>query len=62
VSSSRSRVWTATIEARRSGGTIPAEDIPELKALGVAQVFTPGAPTRAIVDVIVESVGQRDFV
>ena len=24
------------------GGTIPAEDIPELKQLGVAEVFTPG--------------------
>ena len=24
------------------GGTIPAEDIPELKRLGVAEVFTPG--------------------
>ena len=29
------------------GGTIPAEDIVELKALGVAEVFTPGAPTAA---------------
>ena len=34
------------------GGTIPAEDIPELKGLGVAEVFTPGAPTQAIVDFI----------
>jgi methylmalonyl-CoA mutase C-terminal domain/subunit len=34
------------------GGTIPAEDIPELKQLGVAEVFTPGAPTQAIVDFI----------
>jgi methylmalonyl-CoA mutase cobalamin-binding domain/chain len=34
------------------GGTIPAEDIPALKGLGVAEVFTPGAPTRAIVDFI----------
>ena len=30
------------------GGTIPAEDIPELKKLGVAEVFTPGAPLPAI--------------
>ena len=36
------------------GGTIPAEDIPELKELGVAEVFTPGAPTQAIVDFIRE--------
>ncbi len=34
------------------GGTIPADDIPELKALGVSEVFTPGAPTQAIVDYI----------
>src|SRR5688500_14676812 len=32
------------------GGTIPAQDIPELKELGVAEVFTPGAPTQAIVE------------
>ena len=29
------------------GGTIPAEDADELKRLGVAAVFTPGAPTSA---------------
>jgi methylmalonyl-CoA mutase C-terminal domain/subunit len=38
------------------GGTIPADDIPELKRLGVAEVFTPGAPTQAIVDFIRSSV------
>lgn len=32
------------------GGTIPADDIPELKRLGVAEVFTPGAPTDDIVE------------
>src|SRR3954466_2890162 len=32
------------------GGTIPADDIPELKELGVAEVFTPGSPTQDIVD------------
>jgi methylmalonyl-CoA mutase, C-terminal domain len=32
------------------GGTIPREDADELKRLGVAEVFTPGAPTGAIVD------------
>jgi methylmalonyl-CoA mutase C-terminal domain/subunit len=32
------------------GGTIPNEDIAELKRRGVAEVFTPGATTRAIVD------------
>jgi methylmalonyl-CoA mutase C-terminal domain/subunit len=34
------------------GGTIPAQDIPELKELGVAAVFTPGAPTTEIIDFI----------
>ena len=32
------------------GGTIPAEDAEELRRLGVAAVFTPGAPTSAIVE------------
>jgi methylmalonyl-CoA mutase, C-terminal domain len=31
------------------GGTIPGEDIAELEALGVARVFTPGAPVGDIV-------------
>jgi methylmalonyl-CoA mutase C-terminal domain/subunit len=31
------------------GGTIPAKDIRELEALGVAAVFTPGAPIEKIV-------------
>jgi methylmalonyl-CoA mutase C-terminal domain/subunit len=34
------------------GGTIPNQDIEELKQLGVAEVFTPGAPTQAIIDFI----------
>ena len=32
------------------GGTIPNDDVLELKANGVAEVFTPGAPTGAIVE------------
>jgi methylmalonyl-CoA mutase C-terminal domain/subunit len=38
------------------GGTIPNEDIPELKQLGVAEIFTPGASVQGIVDYIQESV------
>ena len=34
------------------GGTIPADDIAELKKLGVSEVFTPGASTQEIVDYI----------
>jgi methylmalonyl-CoA mutase, C-terminal domain len=32
------------------GGTIPGDDIAELKRQGVAEVFTPGAPTSEIVE------------
>jgi len=38
------------------GGTIPSEDVPELKKLGVAEVFTPGSSTQSIIDFIRESV------
>jgi methylmalonyl-CoA mutase C-terminal domain/subunit len=41
------------------GGTIPADDIPELKRLGVAEVFTPGAPTQDIIDFVQGAVAQR---
>ena len=41
------------------GGTIPADDIPELKRLGVAEVFTPGAPTQDIIDFIQDAVRRR---
>jgi methylmalonyl-CoA mutase C-terminal domain/subunit len=34
------------------GGIIPEKDIEELKRLGAGQLFTPGAPTHAIVDYI----------
>jgi methylmalonyl-CoA mutase C-terminal domain/subunit len=42
------------------GGTIPSRDIPELKALGVAEVFTPGASTTAIIDFIRAAVEARE--
>jgi methylmalonyl-CoA mutase, C-terminal domain len=38
------------------GGTIPADDIDELKGLGVAEVFTPGASTDDIIEYIRASV------
>ncbi len=34
------------------GGTIPSDDVKELKELGVAEVFTPGASTQHAVDFI----------
>jgi methylmalonyl-CoA mutase, C-terminal domain len=34
------------------GGIIPDSDIAELKTMGVGELFTPGAPTHAIVDYV----------
>ncbi|MBV9823772.1 MAG: cobalamin B12-binding domain-containing protein [Actinobacteria bacterium] len=39
------------------GGIIPDSDIPELHAMGVAKVFTPGATMEEIVDWVRENVG-----
>jgi methylmalonyl-CoA mutase C-terminal domain/subunit len=38
------------------GGIIPDDDIPQLEALGVAKVFTPGATTTEIVSWVNEHV------
>ncbi|MFN2467101.1 MAG: cobalamin B12-binding domain-containing protein [Gaiellaceae bacterium] len=38
------------------GGTIPADDAEELRGLGVAAVFTPGAPTGEIIEFLRERV------
>jgi methylmalonyl-CoA mutase C-terminal domain/subunit len=34
------------------GGTIPKDDIPRLKELGVGEIFTPGTPTKKAVEYI----------
>jgi methylmalonyl-CoA mutase, C-terminal domain len=41
------------------GGTIPADDVPELKKLGIAEVFTPGASTDEIVTFVRDAVTSR---
>ena len=41
------------------GGTIPADDVPELKKLGIAEVFTPGASTDEIIDFLRSAVDER---
>ena len=38
------------------GGTIPDGDAAELKSQGVAEIFTPGAPTAEIVDFLKQKV------
>jgi methylmalonyl-CoA mutase C-terminal domain/subunit len=45
-----------------AGGTIPNDDITELKRLGVAEVFGPGAPTGAIVEFLKGALQQEHAV
>lgn len=40
------------------GGIIPEEDLPELRRMGVATVFTPGATTQEIVTWVRENLGD----
>ncbi len=40
------------------GGIIPSDDVPELKALGVAEIFTPGASTQRIVEWVLANLGE----
>jgi methylmalonyl-CoA mutase C-terminal domain/subunit len=42
------------------GGIIPAADIAELKQLGVAEIFTPGAATTEIVDWVRSALGDEE--
>jgi methylmalonyl-CoA mutase C-terminal domain/subunit len=41
------------------GGIIPDEDIEELTRMGVARIFTPGAPTTEIVAWVRERFGHE---
>jgi methylmalonyl-CoA mutase C-terminal domain/subunit len=41
------------------GGIIPAQDVAELKRLGVSEVFLPGASTQDVVRLIQETVPPR---
>ena len=42
------------------GGIIPEEDIPELKKLGVAEIFQPGSLSKDIVKFVQEKVRPRE--
>ncbi len=41
------------------GGVIPEDDIPALKAAGVAEIFTPGTPTSVTIDFIKENITRK---
>ena len=40
------------------GGIIPDGDIPKLKEMGIAEIFTPGTPTTEIIDWVKDEVGD----
>jgi methylmalonyl-CoA mutase C-terminal domain/subunit len=40
------------------GGIIPDEDVPKLKQAGIAEIFTPGTQTQAIIDWVFEHLGS----
>ncbi|MEM0058471.1 MAG: cobalamin B12-binding domain-containing protein [Candidatus Bathyarchaeia archaeon] len=42
-----------------AGGIIPEEDIPELKKIGIKEVFGPGTPTDRIVKYVLENAPKR---
>ena len=42
------------------GGIVPEQDITELKELGVARIFTPGASTHEIVDWVQANLGRPE--
>ena len=41
------------------GGIVPDADIPDLKSQGVAQIFPPGTPMKAITDWVAANVPER---
>lgn len=41
------------------GGIIPEDDVPKLKDLGVAEIFTPGTSTRQIVEWVRANIHAR---
>jgi len=43
-----------------AGGIIPAEDVPPLKKIGIAEVFGPGTPTDTLVKFVKENARKRE--
>ena len=42
-----------------AGGSIPSADIPDLKAMGIAEVFTPGVSSQSILETFASLVKAR---
>jgi len=43
-----------------AGGILPAEDVPALKKIGIAEVFGPGTPTDTLIKFVKENVRKRE--
>ncbi len=43
-----------------AGGIIPEEDVPEIKKLGIQEIFGPGTTTKKIIEYVRESVLSKD--
>lgn len=44
-----------------AGGIIPGEDVPEMKKLGVKEIFGPGTPTETLVKFVIENVPEKNL-
>ncbi len=42
-----------------AGGIIPEEDVPEMKKLGIKEIFGPGTSTEAIIQYVLKNVPKR---
>ena len=42
-----------------AGGSIPSSDIPDLKAMGIAEVFTPGVSSQSILEALASLLKAR---
>jgi methylmalonyl-CoA mutase C-terminal domain/subunit len=42
-----------------AGGIIPKEDAPQLKKLGIREIFGPGTPTETIIRYVFDNVPER---
>ena len=44
-----------------AGGIIPGEDVPEMKKLGVKEIFGPGTPTETLVKFVIENLPEKNL-
>ncbi|MBX5326289.1 MAG: cobalamin B12-binding domain-containing protein [Candidatus Bathyarchaeia archaeon] len=42
-----------------AGGIIPEEDVPEMKKIGIKEIFGPGTPTETLVKYVKENVKKK---